>query len=144
MEKSNDESSENETIIETKPVKSDGRKKERTEKQKQAFALMAERRKVLNNNKAVTKKVIPKLKKKVIEKPPESDSSSSEEERRPVKPKSKRPSTTYNYYYGPQAQERRLERSTSQEAPVSLPSAPLVQPVPPKPEVKKSHGIVFV
>ena len=27
MEKSNDENSENETIIETKPVKSDGRKK---------------------------------------------------------------------------------------------------------------------
>ena len=144
MEKSNDESSENETIIETKPVKSDGRKKERTEKQKQAFALMAERRKVLNDNKSNTKKVVPKQKKKVIEKQPDSDSSSSEEEQRPVKSKSKRPSTTYNYFYGPQTTPQKLERFTSQEAPVLLPTTPIVQPVPSKPEVKKSHGIVFV
>ena len=65
MEKSNDESSDNETITETKSVKIDGRKKERTEKQKQAFALMAERRKVLNNNKSNTKKVVPKPKKNI-------------------------------------------------------------------------------
>ena len=104
---------------------------------------MAEKRKVLK----VTKdKEIPKSKKKVIQKQPVSDSSSSEDVRLPIKPKSKRGTTVYNYYYGPQAvQEKVLKRSKSEEQPVPL--APVILPPkpPPAPQVvHKKTSLTFV
>jgi hypothetical protein len=139
MEKSND--SDDETVIEPVklPKKRDGRSKERTEKQKAAFAIMAEKRKLLKDTKD---KEVPKPKKKVIQKQPVSDSSSSEDERLPMKQKSKRATTVYNYYYGPQSvEEKSYKRSKSDEAPIPL--APVSLPLPPQVVFKKS-GLTFV
>jgi hypothetical protein len=143
MEKSND--SDDETVIEPVklPKKRDGRSKERTEKQKAAFAIMAEKRKLLKETKD---KEVSKPKKKVIKKQPESDSSSSsEDERLPMKQKSKRATTVYNYYYGPQSvEEKSYKRSKSDDAPIPLAPVSLPPPPPPPQVVFKKSGLTFV
>ena len=112
-------------------MKQDGRKKERTDKQKAAFALMAERRRTLNESKK-TSPVTKVPKKKTMERKAESESESSEEDVKPKrKSKGKGPTNHYNYFYGPtpmQNQERLPETPRHVEVKPEVKSEP-------KPEV---------